>query len=1023
MSNLITVTTNADSGAGSLREAIAQAQPGDTIQFDSSLANQTITLTSGGFAISNNLTIDGAGAPGLTISGNNATRIFGVDQGGTNFTLKNLTLADAFLPNDIGGAIHTVPNVTLTVENCQFNNNVSRGGAAIFIRDHSTLTVTNCKFDGNDGATYGDIEISGGAIAGLEKCNITITDSEFTDNKGINGGAIYSIFSNLTVENSTFINNDSTPGAPLASPANGYLRGYGGAIYVDGASIPNDPRFYSGSLPGDPVGGDIIIRNSLIEGNRAAGQGGGLFLFGYPQDKVTVENSTIINNEVIAGLNGDSIGGGLRSGPTQLTINNTTFANNKALDEGGGLYFDGEDPVSITNSTFSGNQAVNTENTENTGAGGAIAVRTWLPTAVTNIVNTTFADNSAGSEAGAIVTGEQPIIIRNSIFANNTAGSSSNLNQQTNRELTDGGGNLQWSPRNPSDNNVTANILIADPQLAPLQDNGGGILTRALLPGSPAIDAGSNLGAPTTDQRGEIRPQDGDQNGTAIVDIGAYEALAAIPEIEVIEGTNNITDGTTTALEIGTTTVGTPLTKTFTVKNTGTADLNLSNLQLPTGFTLVGSLPATIAATEEATFQISLNAAAAGNFTGELSFTTNDGDENPFNFAISGTVNGTSTGGGGGTPGEPGGTPGTGGGTPGEPGGTPGPGGGTPGPGGGTPGPGGGTPTLNKTPNDLFLIQGDPGQAQLQFTLTQSDSSFVNEIGVFVVDDDQGTVNGIAPGEAGYMQAALSQGQVIFSALSGNVFAGLNSTSQLSFDVGDRLGFYLVQNSTTDTVLSKLAAGQTPPNVFFATTSANSDGFDHLQVSEGSNSTFTLAWEDQLGGGDRDFNDVALTVQLTNQPPPLGTGGQSEQELIDLRDLTGLVSAEFVVNSDAAYSNSAGFYAVDDAMGRIGNLNPGDSGYAEAAISQRVDLTAAGLPGGQLWAPFIIANGTPQEFLSNNPNNQPSQGPLAYFPYLGANPDGVDHIRQLGNNTFGFEDKFGGGDFDYNDLVVQAHFT
>jgi hypothetical protein len=110
MSN-ITVTTNADSGAGSLREAIAQAQPGDTIQFDSSLANQTITLTSGGFAISNNLTIDGAGAPGLTISGNNATRIFGVDQGGTNFTLKNLTLADAFLPNDFGGAIHTVPNV------------------------------------------------------------------------------------------------------------------------------------------------------------------------------------------------------------------------------------------------------------------------------------------------------------------------------------------------------------------------------------------------------------------------------------------------------------------------------------------------------------------------------------------------------------------------------------------------------------------------------------------------------------------------------------------------------------------------------------------------------------------------------------------------------------------------------------------------------------------------------------------------------------------------------------------------
>jgi Domain of unknown function (DUF4114) len=47
----------------------------------------------------------------------------------------------------------------------------------------------------------------------------------------------------------------------------------------------------------------------------------------------------------------------------------------------------------------------------------------------------------------------------------------------------------------------------------------------------------------------------------------------------------------------------------------------------------------------------------------------------------------------------------------------------------------------------------------------------------------------------------------------------------------------------------------------------------------------------------------------------------------------------------------------------------------------------------------------------------------AYFAYLGANPDEVDHIRLLGDKTFGFEDLFGGGDLDYNDVVVQVNFA
>jgi hypothetical protein len=86
----LTVTSNVDSGAGSLRAAIAIAQAGDTIQFDPSLANQTITLTTGQLEIDKGLIIDGANAPGLTISGNNAYRVINVTNN-IDFTLRNLT--------------------------------------------------------------------------------------------------------------------------------------------------------------------------------------------------------------------------------------------------------------------------------------------------------------------------------------------------------------------------------------------------------------------------------------------------------------------------------------------------------------------------------------------------------------------------------------------------------------------------------------------------------------------------------------------------------------------------------------------------------------------------------------------------------------------------------------------------------------------------------------------------------------------------------------------------------------------
>jgi hypothetical protein len=74
---------------------------------------------------------------------------------------------------------------------------------------------------------------------------------------------------------------------------------------------------------------------------------------------------------------------------------------------------------------------------------------------------------------------------------------------------------------------------------------------------------------------------------------------------------------------------------------------------------------------------------------------------------------------------------------------------------------------------------------------------------------------------------------------------------------------------------------------------------------------------------------------------------------------------------------------------------------------------------GSLFAPFIIVNASPTEVLDANAANDPA----VYFAFIGANPDGVDHIRLLASNVFGFEDLPNGGDLDYNDVIVTANLV
>ena len=109
------------------------------------------------------------------------------------------------------------------------------------------------------------------------------------------------------------------------------------------------------------------------------------------------------------------------------------------------------------------------------------------------------------------------------------------------------------------------------------------------------------------------------------------------PETEVSESGTDVPDNDG-SVDYGTTTVGNPVTKTFTISNTGNAELTVSAPSIPDGFSLVGTFPASIAAGGSDTFQVRLDADTAGSFSGRLSFANNDDDENPYDFAIQGTV-------------------------------------------------------------------------------------------------------------------------------------------------------------------------------------------------------------------------------------------------------------------------------------------------------------------------------------------------------------------------------------------------
>ena len=487
-----TVSNVADAGPGSLRQAIVDANGNasdDTVVFVLPGAGpHVIELVSALPVLSTNVQIlnDRTGDEAVTVRRSANAFEFGIFVAGpgSNVTLAGITVAN--------GDIDDTADI--------------REGAAVR-NDHGTITVRRCTFSGNRGSSGGAIYNDGRASG---TATLHISDSILTENSAKTGGGVYnagaaiyndaggggSAFLNVT---DSLINRNTGGGVSTRADNSGFAKAMLTRCTVSenvgGALISY------GSGTGEAV---LEVQDCTIAGNSAGGGAGINVGSTGPSGigRATAHNTTITGNHAFGA--GGAGGGGVSSDNGMLTLTNCTLVNNTAQTNGGGINkFSGV--ANITNCTFSGNSAAS-------GNGGAI---NNFASGKLTVTNCTFSANHGiglRNEFAQLETGNT--IYRRAAGGENITNRSGTVTSHGSNLSDDAaGGDESTGPGGLL--NAAGDIRNTDPRVAELASNGGRTATHALLPDSPAINAGNDGNAPVRDQRDYVR--------SGVSDIGAFE--------------------------------------------------------------------------------------------------------------------------------------------------------------------------------------------------------------------------------------------------------------------------------------------------------------------------------------------------------------------------------------------------------------------------------------------------------------------------------------------------------------------
>lgn len=479
------VTNTADSGAGSLRQAIrdANAAPGADV-IDIATAGTT-NLLSALPVITDAVTIEGPGPGQFVVDGADAMRV--LDIAGVDVTITGITIQRGNISGAAanGAGIRSTGNLTLThvellsntaqsqgggvnvsgnllMADSLLRNNRSTNGVGGALRSNIAATISRTIFLEN--TSWGD----GGAIFALG--SLAVSDGRFQDNQCLagscDGGALFS-FRQTTLDNTDFLSNTA--------------RDQGGGASTPGLLALRNSRFEGNQAVFGAGGGlhapDLAtIAGTQFVGNTARSAGGGIYAFA----AVTVTGALFDGNEST-----HDAGGGIAVYGA-VAVSSTQFLHNLA-QEGGGIYHDYFEPGSVVNSLFGSNQAANAR-------GAALALAS---TGGFEVVHTTIAGPAAGSSTAIdVLTGA--VQITNTIIASHSVAiSNSGGTVFQDYNLLFGNGIDTQGAIAGGAHNVSGNPRF----VAPVVDD------YHLGPGSAAVDTGIDSGI-LVDYDGEMRPLD-----------------------------------------------------------------------------------------------------------------------------------------------------------------------------------------------------------------------------------------------------------------------------------------------------------------------------------------------------------------------------------------------------------------------------------------------------------------------------------------------------------------------------------